>query len=67
MKTLIPEHRFIYSWFLITKQLNIFGSISQHVLCCIEKFTMRKNILLEIMKCTFKFANSQNNSVTDSP
>ena len=49
------------------RKKKIFGSIIKHVLCHIEKFTMIKNILLEIMKCIYKFAIPQNASVTDSP
>ena len=45
----------------------IFGSTSKHVLCHTIKFTIRKNILLGIMKCICKFANPQDASVIDSP
>lgn len=36
--------------------------MSKHVLCHIEKFTTKKNILLEIMKCIYIFANPWNAS-----
>lgn len=39
----------IYFWLLITEELKLFGSIGKHVLYHSEKFTMKKNILLEIM------------------
>jgi len=66
-ETLPTEHRFIYPWLLLSEEIKILGSISKHVLCHTEKFTMRKNILLEIMQCTYKCSSSQNATVTDSP
>ena len=51
-------------WLLITEERKIFGFIGKRVLCHIEKFTVRKNILMEIMKFINKCANPQNASVT---
>ena len=62
LKTLVTEHGIFYFWFFITEELKIFGSLV-NVLCSIERFTM-KTMLLEIMECAYKFANSQNASKT---
>lgn len=56
--------KFTHLWLLFTEELKIFGFISKHVLCHIGKFAVRKNILVEIMKFTYKLANSQNARVT---
>lgn len=53
---LTTEHRFIYC-LLFTEQANIFGSIGKYTLCHNEKLTMIENILLEIYKYIYKFAN----------
>ena len=36
----------------------IFGFIIEHVLCDTGEFTMRKNIVLEIMTCIHKLASN---------
>lgn len=64
MEILITQHRFIYIGLLITEELKLFGFVNKHVLCHTEKFTMRKNILPEMMKCIHKFANLQNADIT---
>lgn len=64
---LITEHRFAHFWFSFTEKLKMFGSISKHILCHIEKFTTRKNVFLEIVKCIYNFAKPENASITDSP
>lgn len=51
-------------WLLFTEELKIFGFNSKHVLCHIGKFAVRKTILVEIMKFTYKFDNPQNANVT---
>lgn len=53
--------------FLFTEKLKIFGFISKHFVWHSDVFAMRKNILLEIIKCIYKFVNPQNVSVMDSP
>lgn len=64
---LIIELDFTYFCVLITNELKISLSISKHVLCHTEKFAMKKNILLQITKCIYKFTNIQHAGTTDNP
>lgn len=49
-ETLITEYMFIHFWRPFTEKLKIYVFISKHVLCHIEKFSMRKNIFLEYIR-----------------
>lgn len=61
-ETLIVEHKLIDFWLPIAKELKIFDNTSKTVLCNFKQFTIRKNILLEIMKLIYKFVSIQNAS-----
>lgn len=43
--------------------IKVFRSISKHVLCHIKTFSMRKNVLLKIVRLIYKFSNPQNPSI----
>ena len=53
---LITEHSFILFFYRGNKDI---GSISKQVFCCIEKFTVRKNVFLGIMRHIYKFADAR--------
>lgn len=55
-ETLVTEYKHIYFWLLFT-EVKVFVSISIHVLCHVENFTI--NIFLEIMKSIYKLASPQ--------
>lgn len=59
----MTEHKLIiHFWLPLIEEFKVFGSISKQVLCHNEKFTMKKNEIIETIKCLFKFANPQNAS-----
>lgn len=48
----------------ITEAPKISGSVSKHVMSHTKNYTMRKHMVLEIVKCIPRFASLKNDDVT---